>query len=122
MTSICSFTDKVYLVCTSFSAQIILGSDLVYDAAGAQFLPKIIARFVEGNSRAVFYAHTFHRYDDMDVTFMDNLQKEGLKIAEIPFDVATRTMGQPTCVEDNFFEELFPEKRLAILFISSAKD
>eukprot|EP00397_Hematodinium_sp_SG-2012_P025209 GEMP01026315.1.p1 GENE.GEMP01026315.1~~GEMP01026315.1.p1 ORF type:complete len:187 (+),score=40.89 GEMP01026315.1:79-639(+) len=47
---------------------------------------------------------------------------QGLSVQEIPFDPSTRSIGEPKALEERFMEELFPEKRLAMLYISPAKE
>eukprot|EP00397_Hematodinium_sp_SG-2012_P012626 GEMP01012802.1.p1 GENE.GEMP01012802.1~~GEMP01012802.1.p1 ORF type:complete len:259 (+),score=47.58 GEMP01012802.1:79-855(+) len=122
---------------------IIIGSDLVYNEIGARLLPEVMRAQVSAcasnsscrcdsekpttckcriRSKGIFYAHTFHRFDQFDESFLECLENQGLSVQEIPFDPSTRSIGEPKALEERFMEELFPEKRLAMLYISPAKE
>lgn len=91
---------------------LVLGSDLVYDEAGARLLPRVLRCFLQRCRCSAFYAHTLHRYDHLDVDFFAALRAEGLVYravaAEGGFD------GLDPVEASGFLEELFPEKRVAV--------
>lgn len=92
----------------------IVGSDLVYNEIGSCDLPRRIKDLVSSHYGSfMLYAHTFHRYDHLDKEFLENLDKIGLEV----FELDPKT-GAPNPVSEEFFAELFPEKRIALLYIA----
>lgn len=105
---------------------LIIGSDLVYNEIGARLLPKVMHAQATSSTdtnasiipKGIFYAHTFHRFDQFDELFLECAEKEGLDVCEIPYDPIAQVIGEELkTVEETFMEELFPEKRLAFLYI-----
>ena len=57
------------------SWDIILGSDLVYNEAGVDMLPKVLAALLDrGHDRTyALYAHTLNRFEFLDRDFFENM-------------------------------------------------
>jgi len=92
----------------------VFGSDLIYNAVGSRCMPRVVRHFLERGQGSFFlYAHTFHRYDLLDQEFLEELENQGLTVVEI--DVETLHTKQ---LDEVFMEEVFPEKRIAVLLIA----
>ena len=92
---------------------IVLGSDLVYNEAGVEMLPTVLARLVAAGS-AVYYCHTKHRYDMMDADFVAALEARGLVAEEV-----WKQGEQPPPPSPPPFECLFNEHRLVVWRITA---
>ena len=118
-----------YDVSSYEQTDLILGSDLIYNEIGATCLPRIVKQLltlmmprfsavnrclVRSISPYFLYAHTFHRYDLLDERFLQECEQIGLVVQE----VADAVTWQLVPVNEVFCEEIFPEKRIAILHIS----
>ena len=91
---------------------VVVGSDLVYEEAGVEMLPRVLGRLCDGGA-VVFYCHTKHRYDMMDHDFVANVQALGLELVETRRgDEASPSPSPPP------FEHLFNEPRLVVWRIS----
>ncbi|CAD7939974.1 unnamed protein product [Amoebophrya sp. A120] len=73
---------------------LLIGSDLVYNDIGAEWLPKIVSKMLAENYKwdlpggdpqwnQFVYAHTLHRYSLLDKTFLENCKKNGLQVREV---------------------------------------
>lgn len=94
---------------------IIVASDLVYDEAGVEMLPRVLGRLICGGT-VCFYCHTLHRYDMMDADFLQALKAEDLVVTEVRRrSEATPPPSPPP------FECLFNEHRLVIWRITRAE-
>ena len=60
----------------------VLGSDLVYTAAGAECLPLVLAAHCHAHTR-VFYAHTKGRFEHLEMDFFSALNASGLVFDEV---------------------------------------
>lgn len=60
----------------------VLGSDLVYTAAGAECLPLVLAAHCNAHTR-VFYAHTKGRFEHLEMDFFVALHACGLVFEEV---------------------------------------
>jgi predicted nicotinamide N-methyase len=92
---------------------VVLGSDLVYNEAGVEMLPTVLARLVAAGS-AVYYCHTKHRYDMMDADFVAALEARGLVAEEV-----WKQGEQPPPPSPPPFECLFNEHRLVVWRITA---
>lgn len=86
---------------------LVIGSDLLYTEQTVNDLPALFRR-VASTSTRVFYAHTLHRYDHLDVEFFKAISREGLECLEV---------GDVADCEEVFLKELFPEERPAVFEI-----
>ena len=93
---------------------VVLGSDLVYNEAGGDMLPLVLARLVAAGS-AVYYCHTKHRFDMIDADFSAALGSRGLFAEEV------WRQGDPTPPPSPPpFECLFNEHRLVVWRITAS--
>eukprot|EP01063_Lacrimia_lanifica_P031392 TRINITY_DN5160_c0_g4_i1.p1 TRINITY_DN5160_c0_g4~~TRINITY_DN5160_c0_g4_i1.p1 ORF type:complete len:259 (+),score=79.65 TRINITY_DN5160_c0_g4_i1:49-825(+) len=93
---------------TGVAWDVIIGSDLVYNEAGVEMLPPLLARLL-GSGGSFLYAHTRYRYEDSDMTFLQRLGEHGLQVREVWLpDAATPPPSPPP------MSSVFPEKRIAI--------
>eukprot|EP01135_Chromosphaera_perkinsii_P007108 Nk52_evm7s696 gene=Nk52_evmTU7s696 len=114
----------------NFQPDLLLGSDLIYNSIGTDYFPSVVKHFLKaagaGTEKCCIYVHTFHRYDILDEIFLANLEKLDLQVDEFikaPNQTDTdkkknniqQFVLQP--IQEVFLEELFPEKRIAILYI-----
>lgn len=78
------------------SWDLVLGSDLVYDSAGTEALPRLLGgicraarsqaaqgKGIDGDGCVVLYGHTKRRYETYDHEFYDALAAEGLVVSEV---------------------------------------
>eukprot|EP01062_Namystynia_karyoxenos_P039490 TRINITY_DN28689_c0_g1_i2.p1 TRINITY_DN28689_c0_g1~~TRINITY_DN28689_c0_g1_i2.p1 ORF type:complete len:243 (+),score=65.60 TRINITY_DN28689_c0_g1_i2:82-810(+) len=86
---------------------VVLGSDLVYDEAGVEMLPRVL-RAVIGPATRCFYAHTRHRLEHLDMRFLTRVEREGLAVREVWAPSAPSPPPSPEPLA-----ELFPEMRAA---------
>eukprot|EP00392_Amoebophrya_sp_AT5.2_P011027 g11102.t1 len=122
---------------------LLLGSDLIYNADGAKLLPKLVAEKLRlslksastsgsgivacvkststttSSTTPVFlYAHTLHRYDDLDQLFLQECARNGLEARDVTAcDNYFADAGTDLLLEEEFEAEIFPEKRLVMLRI-----
>ena len=109
---------------------LILGSDLVYDAAGVDALPKLLAGLLRASKRrgcVALYAHTKRRFEAYDADFYENLAAAGLRVREVfaaGEDVGQLRPESPPPLAERIasgeLDALFPEKRVAVLEIRLA--
>ncbi|CAD7931168.1 unnamed protein product [Amoebophrya sp. A25] len=105
----------------------LIGSDLIYNEIGSRCLPKIVKSLLEQTGASHFlYSHTFHRYDHLDKEFLEVCEAEGLQARELEtmyrkLDFGGRIVEHEVPIQEEFEQEIFPEKRIAILKITLAK-
>lgn len=108
----------------------------VYNEAGTHMLPRVMRalaltgrsnRFkpthslqepspeVPVDAATIYYAHTKHRYDICDVTFMEQCREVGLRVEEVWEPGVPPPPPSPPP-----FTELFPEMRAAVFKITVA--
>ena len=92
---------------------LVIGSDLVYDHAGAAALVRVLfgassVALAQDPQGRVLYAHTVNRFEDLDLEFFSALQRAGL-LAERVWTAPDRP---PTPEEP--FAELFPQQWVGI--------
>jgi len=126
----------------SSDLDLLIGSDLIYNHIGATFLPQVVQEF----GRPLLYAHTFHRYDHLDVLFLETCAKKGLTVREVVWSsdhLSSASLRKSTFqysersgadlestfqysrgkiafseINESFMEEIFPQKRIAVLYIT----
>lgn len=93
---------------------LIIGSDLIYNAIGSTCLPRVIAALARP-ATVVLYCHTKHRYDLLDMQFFEELGAAGLRWEEVwePGAPAPRASPPPQFPP----ADLFPEQRIAVFRI-----
>ena len=96
---------------------LVIGSDLVYDHAGAAALVRVLfgassVALAQDPQGRVLYAHTVNRFEDLDLEFFSALERSGL-LAERVWAASDRP---PTPEEP--FAELFPQQWVGIYEIS----
>eukprot|EP00041_Stephanoeca_diplocostata_P017245 m.343913 g.343913 ORF g.343913 m.343913 type:complete len:284 (+) comp20638_c0_seq2:310-1161(+) len=88
----------------------VIGSDLVYNEDGVDMLPKVLGKLAQPNSPTViYYCHTKHRYDMMDVDFVKGVHAQGLRLEEV--FISGDPLPDPSPPP---FESLFNDFRIAI--------
>jgi len=101
---------------SSIAWDFIIGSDLVYNTAGTEFLPRLMATLAHPNKTQIIYSQTKHRYDLLDIDFFGGLAEEGLSWEEV------WEPGVPAPVESPPAQfpptSLFPEQRIAVYRIA----
>ena len=94
---------------------LVIGSDLVYDHAGAAALVRVL--FVAAStSRRVLYAHTINRFEDLDLEFFSALERAGLRAERV-----WAAPDRPPTPEEPF-AELFPQQWVGIYEISVSRE
>ena len=53
----------------------IVGSDLIYNEVGSRLLPRVILALSRPHTVTI-YCHTKHRFDHLDIEFLDTLQEQ----------------------------------------------
>lgn len=101
--------------CTSQSWDFIFGSDLVYNEAGCELLPRTLAALASEQTQ-VLYAHTKRRFEMLDCDFFANLLAAGLEYEEVREPWAASPPPSPPA-----FTSLFPEMRIAVFRIFSRR-
>lgn len=91
---------------------IIVGSDLVYNEAGQNMLPRVIRQLLGQSAPGTcfYYAHTKYRYEMIDIDFEKELVKNGLTCKEVREPGAPSPPPSPPQLAS-----LFNELRCAIL-------
>ncbi|EKX31563.1 hypothetical protein GUITHDRAFT_149221 [Guillardia theta CCMP2712] len=95
---------------------LIIGSDLVYNEIGVQWLPKVLKGLL-GKGTIALYSHTKHRLDMADQEFFAELTANELIFTEVHEPGVPSPPPSPP-----FFESLFPDMRIAILRIERCQD
>ncbi|KAL6762332.1 hypothetical protein V8C86DRAFT_2520336 [Haematococcus lacustris] len=87
---------------------VIVGSDLIYNHVGSLLLPHVIHRLASPDT-LVLYAHTKHRFDHLDLEFMEAVAALGMRLEEVrePWLDAPPASPPP-------LTQLFPEMRVAV--------
>ncbi|WIA08326.1 hypothetical protein OEZ85_007768 [Tetradesmus obliquus] len=105
-------------------------SDLVYNSAGVMGFPRVLAALTQPpnstteqqqpqqqqqqqQQTVMYYAHTKHRFDAMDVDLFEQLQRLGLCVAEVVEAGQELPPASPPP-----FSSLYPEMRCAVFRIS----
>ncbi len=98
--------DKRYLSSTPWD--FIIGSDLIYNEAGARMLPRVLQALSQPYTQT-YYVHTKHRFDHLDMVFLEQLEHVGLEWQEVraPGDLSPPPSPPP-------LTDLFPEFRVAV--------
>ena len=101
---------------------LVVGSDLVYNEVGSDYLPAVMAKLLEDEEGCTecYYAHTFHRFDHLDERFLARLYEVGLEAREVVVVEGEEGEGAASgevSITEDFLVELFPAKRIAILRI-----
>jgi hypothetical protein len=99
----------------TISWDFIIGSDLIYTKIGSTCLPNVLAA-LSTNETQIFYCHTKHRFDLLDIEFFENLSAVGLMIEEIWEPEAEAPPESPPMHFPP--SDLFPEQRIAIYKIT----
>ena len=111
---------------------VVLGSDLLYLDEHIALLAGVFAAFLrppnetQRPARFVLYCHTFHRYDHLDLRFFNHLVRDaGFLVDEVCYSPGDGTSfalrpWAAVLAAEAFLEELFPEKRPAVLLIRDA--
>lgn len=96
---------------------LVIGSDLVYNQAGTQWLPLVFAALLK-RAPCALYCHTKHRYDLLDMEFFEALEGCGVAWREV-WDPAwdPPPASPPLC----FPGELFGEQRIAVFALTLAR-
>jgi predicted nicotinamide N-methyase len=92
----------------------VIGSDLVYNDAGMQMLPRVLNTLAQPETR-ILYSHTFNRFELLDRDFLEALTREGLQCRQ-----AWPKLPEPTAATfelGEFSGELFPEQHIVVLEI-----
>lgn len=92
----------------------IIGSDLIYNQIGSTCLPQVIAALAGADTK-MYYCHTKHRYDLLDMEFFDELDAVGLSYEEVWEPGAIPPPPSPPMEFPPL--NLFPEQRIAIFRI-----
>ena len=92
----------------------ILGSDLIYNKVGATCLPRVMAALARPSTK-IFYCHTKHRYDLLDMEFFEELEAAGLSFEEVWEPGAVAPPASPPLSFPP--TDLFPEQRIAVFLI-----
>ncbi|PRW57925.1 Nicotinamide N-methyltransferase-like [Chlorella sorokiniana] len=93
----------------------IIGSDLIYNEIGSRCLPRVLAALARPQTQ-VLYCHTKHRFDLLDMEFLEQLEACGLCCEEVwepgvpPPPQSPPLRFPPT--------DLFPEQRIAVYRIT----
>eukprot|EP00299_Pterocystis_sp_00344_P004733 c16006_g1_i1.p1 GENE.c16006_g1_i1~~c16006_g1_i1.p1 ORF type:complete len:249 (+),score=29.13 c16006_g1_i1:92-748(+) len=101
--------DYDYLRQTSWD--FVIGSELVYNEAGVHMLPNVMAALTSPKTH-IYYCHSKHRYDKMDMDFFANLEAAGLCWEEVRAKNVPAPPPSPPPLT-----ELFPRMRFAIFHI-----
>lgn len=112
------------LLTEALHADLVIGSDLVYNEIGVRLLPKVL-RSLASTVRhpIILYAHTLHRFDHFDIDFFQALLDCGLRYRAVAGvgdntaalrDLAEELDPLGNRGEEDFLQELFPEQRIAI--------
>jgi hypothetical protein len=91
---------------------LIIGSDLVYNGAGVEMLPRVMKALASPETR-IFYAHTRKRYEMVDFDFLAELEKNGLEVRELREPGVSSPPESPEA-----FTHCFPPMRIAIYCIT----
>ncbi len=94
---------------------LIIGSDLVYNQAGTQWLPLVLGVLLR-RCPVALYCHTKHRYDLLDMEFFEALKAHNIVCTEV-YDPSSPPPGSPPLV---FPGDLFGEQRRAVLQLTAA--
>ncbi len=94
----------------------IIGSDLIYNNIGSTCLPRVLAALSTSQTTQIFYCHTKHRFDLLDVEFFENLIAVGLKYEEVWEPEVEAPPESPPVQFPPL--DLFPEQRIAIFKIT----
>ncbi|KAL4536800.1 hypothetical protein Ndes2437B_g06204 [Nannochloris sp. 'desiccata'] len=94
----------------------IVGSDLIYNKIGSTCLPRVLSALSSAPTQ-IFYCHTKHRFDLLDLEFFENLTAVGLKFEEVWEPEAEAPPESPPLQFPP--SDLFPEQRVAIFKITS---
>mmetsp|Transcript_360 Transcript_360/g.1165 ORF Transcript_360/g.1165 Transcript_360/m.1165 type:complete len:261 (-) Transcript_360:233-1015(-) len=98
----------------------IIGSDLIYNEAGATMLPRVMRVLIDAACRTtgardlppsppcVLYAHTRYRFEHLDRDFFEECAKTGLVLSRVWPAEDERPPSPPP------FTELFPDQYVAI--------
>lgn len=102
----------------------VIGSDLIYNAAGAAMLPMVLRAAVTAGGAAggaagqlpprILYAHTRYRFEHLDRDFFSQCTTLGLALRRVWPSEAARPPSPPP------FTELFPEQYVAIFSVTLA--
>ena len=98
---------------------LVIGSDLVYDHAGAAALVRVLlgaARIGLEHERRLLYAHTVNRFEDLDLEFFGAIQRSGLRAERV-----WAAPDRPPTPEEPF-AELFPQQWVGIYEISVSQE
>jgi predicted nicotinamide N-methyase len=92
----------------------IIGSDLIYNSIGSTCLPRVLAALARPATK-IFYCHTKHRYDLLDMEFFEELTAVGLRWEEVwePGEAVPPASPPPQFPP----VDLFPEQRIAVFRI-----
>lgn len=91
---------------------LIIGSDLVYNDAGVEMLPRVMKALASPGT-LIFYAHTKKRYEMVDFDFLAELEKNGLEVKELREPGVSSPPESPEA-----FTHCFPPMRIAIYCIT----
>ena len=115
--------DKANILGTPWD--LIVGSDLVYDEAGVDKLPRVLSALLErGTAGAhVLYAHTLNRFEFADHDFFKELKRAGLACTALWPEGEPQRDDEADGEDDDegFSGELFPEQRVVIYRICLAR-
>ena len=92
----------------------IIGSDLIYNQIGTTCLPRVMAALANPDTK-IFYCHTKHRYDLLDMEFFNGLADVGLTYEEVWEPGEVPPPESPPLQFPPL--DLFPEQRIAIFRI-----
>ena len=112
-------SDPVARVLLERHFDLVIGSDLVYDHAGATALVRVLlgaARIGLEHERRLLYAHTVNRFEDLDLEFFGAIQRSGLRAERV-----WAAPDRPPTPEEPF-AELFPQQWVGIYEISVSQE
>ena len=96
---------------------LVIGSDLVYNEAGTQWLPLVFSTLLR-QAPCALYCHTKHRYDLLDIEFFQALEACGVACQEVCDPAEDPPPASPPLC---FPGELFGEQRIAVFALTLAR-